>query len=127
MNELNIFSELHKFINALGPMSSTLAAKSMVLGYRPISFRGASPKFATLHGEKRYSCLVLHVDPGNKESAKGKTLQKQIQDILHFDIRELRTFQLKNNDIYVPFEVVDTKQKLLLLKDFVQAQYSLLY
>jgi hypothetical protein len=40
MNELQVFSELHKYLNSLGPMEFTLAPKSLTLGYKPISFNG---------------------------------------------------------------------------------------
>ncbi|WML49104.1 hypothetical protein RCG23_03090 [Neobacillus sp. PS3-34] len=51
-------------------------------------------------------------------------VQKQIQGILHFDIREMRTFPLKNNEVYVPFEVIDSKEKFQLLKEFIQEEYA---
>jgi hypothetical protein len=125
MNELQVFSELHKFISGLGPMEMTLAAKSLTLGYKPISYWGKTPKFATLYGEKRYNCLILHVDPGNKESIKGKIIQKEIQQLLQFDIEEMRGFTLKKNEVYILFEVIDSKDKLQLLKEFVQEQYRI--
>ncbi|WP_248278566.1 hypothetical protein [Bacillus sp. DNRA2] len=47
MNELQVFNELHKFINGLGPMEFTLAQKSLTLGYKPIRFfAGKRSKFA---------------------------------------------------------------------------------
>lgn len=123
MNELQVFSELHKFLNSLGAMEFTLAPKSLTLGYKPILFKGRMPKFATLYGEKRYNCLILHVDPGNQESIKGKMIQKEIQELLHFDIQEMRSFVLKKHEVFIPFEVIDTKEKIELLKDFVRKQY----
>lgn len=124
MNELLVFGELHKYMNSLGPMEYTLPAKSLSLGYKPISFRGALKKFATLHGDKRYLCLILHVDPGNPESTKGKIVQKQIQKILNFDIKEMRSFQLKKHEVFIPFEVIDGKGKLELLKAFIKEQFE---
>ena len=35
MNELQVFSELHKFLNGLGVMNYTLAPKSLSVGYTP--------------------------------------------------------------------------------------------
>lgn len=96
MNELQVFSELHKFLNSLGA-----------------------------YGEKRYNCLILHVDPGNQESIKGRMIQKEIQQLLHFDLQELRNFVLKKHEVFIPFEVIDTKEKIELLKDFVRKQYSI--
>lgn len=124
MNELQVFSELHKFLADVGPMGITLAPKSLTLGYSPRSFRGKVPKFATLYGEKRYNCLILHVDPGNKESTKGKIVQKEIQQLLHFEIREMRNFALKKHEVFIPFEVIDSKEKLELVKEFVRKQYE---
>ncbi|WP_253702009.1 hypothetical protein [Bacillus sp. FJAT-27445] len=106
-------------------MEYSLAPKSLILGYKPFSFYGGRPKFATLHGEKSYRCLVLHVDPGTKDSPKGKLVQKQIQEILDFDIQKMRTFQLKNHEVYVPFEVIESKEKLQVLKSFILEQYTI--
>lgn len=124
MNELHVFSELHKFLNSLGPMEFTLAAKSLTLGYKPRFFAKRMPKFATLYGEKRYNCLILHVDPGNLESTKGKMVQKEIQQLLHFDIQEMRSFALKKHEAFIPLELIDSKEKLVILKDFVRKQYK---
>jgi hypothetical protein len=124
MNELQVFSELHKFISGLDRMGMTLAAKSLTLGYKPILFGRSYSKFATLYGEKRYNCLILHVEPGNKDSVKGKMIQKEIQQLLHFDIAEMRSFALKKNEVFIPFEVIDTKDKLQHLKDFVSEQFK---
>jgi hypothetical protein len=123
MNELQLFSELHKFLNSLGAMEYTLAPKTLTLGYKPIRFGVKSPKFATLYGEKNYYCLILHVDPGNKESIRGEMIQKEVQKLLHFNIKEIRGFALKKHEVYIPFEVIDTKEKLVDLKDFVRRQY----
>jgi hypothetical protein len=42
MNELLVFSELHKYLNSLGPMICKMAAKSLSLGYKPHYFGGIS-------------------------------------------------------------------------------------
>lgn len=95
MNELHVFAELHKYINSLGQIVYSLPAKSLSLEYTLRTFGRAPRKFANLNGEKKYHCLILHVDPGNPESTKGKIIQKEIQEILIFDIREMRNIQLK--------------------------------
>lgn len=123
MNELQLFSQLHKFLNSLGTMEYTLAPKTLTLGYKPRHFGVRSTKFATLYGEKNYNCLILHVDPGNKESVRGEMIQKEVHELLHFNIKELRGFALKKHEVYIPFEVIDTKEKLVDLKDFVRRQY----
>lgn len=124
MNELLVFGELHKYLNSLGPMVCTIAGKSLSLGYKPMTFRGASKKFATLYGDKKYSCLILHVDPGNPDSTKGKEIQKEVQVILKFDIREMRKFVLKKHEVFIPFEVINSKEKMELLKVFIKQQYE---
>lgn len=125
MNDLQVFSELHKFLNALGPMEYTLAPKSLTLGYKPRFFGRRMSKFATLYGEKRYNCLILHVDPGNQESIKGQVIQKEIQQLLDFEIQEMRNFSLKKHEVYIPFESIDTKEKMEVIKDFVLKQYEI--
>ncbi|PGL66768.1 hypothetical protein [Bacillus sp. AFS055030] len=127
MNELIVFGELHKYINSLGPMKCTMAAKSLSLGYKPISFSGAFKKFATLYGDKKYHCLILHVDPGNPESTKGKAIQKEVQEILNFEIKEMRNFVLKKHEVYVPFEIIDSKEKMELLKVTIKCIYEILF
>jgi hypothetical protein len=76
-------------------MEYSVAPKSLTLGYKPIRFLRNRYKFATLYGEKRYNCLIIHVEPGNKESINGKIIQKEIQQILHFDIQDIRSFAFK--------------------------------
>ncbi len=125
MNELQVCSELHKFLNCLGVMENNLASKSLTLGYRPIRFGGRMHRFATLNGEKRYNCLILHVDPGNPESNKGKMIQKEIQQLLHFNIQEMRSFTLKKHEVFIPFEAISSKKEMELLKGFVQKQYDI--
>ncbi|CAM5222712.1 hypothetical protein UACE39S_02541 [Ureibacillus acetophenoni] len=120
MNELLVFGELHKFLNSLGPMNVSLPTKSLSIGYTPFTFAGIRTKFATLQGDKKYRCLIVHIDPGNPESTKGKKVQKEIQRIFNFDILEMRKIQLKKHEIYIPFEVIDTKEKMNILKDVIQ-------
>jgi len=125
MNELLIFGDLHKYLNSLGPMNLTLAPKSLTLGYKPKSFLGSSNKFATLYGDKRYYCLILHVDPGNPESEKGRKVQKEIQELLKFNIKEIRNFLLKKHEVYIPFEIINSKEKIEILKGFIKEQYNI--
>jgi hypothetical protein len=124
MNELIVFGELHKFINSLGKMNCTIAPKSLSIGYKPISFWGQTSKFATLYGDKRYQCVILHVDPGNPESAKGKEIQKEIQELLDFDIRELRSFKLKKHEVFIPLELMKSTKEINIVKDFISLQYQ---
>ena len=119
MNNLVAFSEIHQYLMSF-QVRCTIAEKSLVIGYKPFNFLGTQPKFATLHGSKNYQCLILHVAPGDKTTDLGKQLQQQIQVQLAFDITELRKFKLKNNEVFVPLEIVDTKEKMKVLKEFIQ-------
>ncbi|MFJ5770287.1 hypothetical protein [Psychrobacillus sp. NPDC093180] len=118
MNNLIVFSELHQYFSNFD-MRLTIAEKNLIIGYKPFSYAGMQPKFATLHGSKNYQCLILHVAPGDKETDLGEQLQQQIQEQLAFDIAKLRKFKLKNNELYIPLEVVDTKEKMNILKEFI--------
>jgi len=124
MNELLVFSELHKFLNSLGPMNCTIAPKSLSIGYKPFTFWGKTSKFATLYGDKRYQCLILHVEPFNPESTKGKELQKEIQKIVGFEISEMRNFKLKNHEVYIPLELMRKEENLKIVKHFTEEQYK---
>ncbi|WP_419959460.1 hypothetical protein [Psychrobacillus sp. BM2] len=110
MNNLLAFNELHLYLMSFD-VRCTLAGKNLIIGYKPFSFVGIQPKFATLNGSKSYQCLILHVAPGDKETDLGGRLQLQIQEQLGFELLQLRKFKLKNNEVAVPLEVVDTKKK----------------
>lgn len=125
MNELLILGELHKFLNSLDRMACTVAPKTLTLGYRPLSFWGKTSKFATLYGDKKYRCLILHVDPGNPESTRGKAVQKECQQLLNFDIRDMRNLNLKKHEVYIPFEVIDSNERMKLLKEFIKKQFEI--
>ncbi|UPM53651.1 hypothetical protein [Gottfriedia acidiceleris] len=99
----------------------------MSIGYKPISLIGAFKKFATLYGDKKYHCLIHHVDSGNPESTRGKPVQKEVQQILNFEIKEKRNFLLKKHEVYVPFEIIDSKEKMDLLKAFIKNKYGILF
>lgn len=125
MNELQVLAELHKFLNSLGPMQISLPSKNFTIGYTPLTFWGKQIKFATLNGDKKYQCLILHVDPGNPESTKGKIIQKEAHELLNFDINELRTIKMKNHEIYIPFEIINSKEKMNILKEFIHKQFEI--
>ncbi|MCM3053924.1 MULTISPECIES: hypothetical protein [Bacillaceae] len=108
MNELLVFGDLHKYLCKLGQMEVAIPESSFAPGYNRLGWRGKR-KFATLHGDKKYQCLILHVDPGNPESKKGKIIQKEIQEILKFDIKEMRSFSLKKHEVYIPLELIQRK------------------
>lgn len=119
--ELQVMEALHKHLTSLGMVQFTLAPKSLVIGYKAYTFYGKPlPKFATLHGAKKYRCLVLHVDAGNPDSTMGKVYQKKVQEILQFKIEEVRKITLKNHEAYIPFEVIDSKEKLTYVKELVE-------
>ena len=125
MNELQVLAELHKFLNSLGAIQNSIPSKNFAIGYTPRTFWGQQNRFATLNGDKKYQCLILHVDPGNPESTKGKTVQKEAHQLLNFDINELRTIKLKKHEVYIPFEVIDSKEKMSILKEFIHKQFEI--
>lgn len=126
MNELLIFGDLHKYLCKIDQMVVTIPGRSFAIGYSCLTWSGKK-RFATLHGDKKYFCIILHVDPGNSESTKGKTIQKEIQQLLKFDIKELRNFPLKQHEVYIPLEVMNTKENLELIKSFIKKQYDAIY
>lgn len=85
-------------------MECTIAPKSLSIGYKPISYWGRFSKFATLYGDKKYHCLILRVDPGNPKSTLGKIVQKEIQQLLSFDISEMRNILLKKYEVFIPLK-----------------------
>ncbi|MFJ8065679.1 hypothetical protein ACIQYS_13695 [Psychrobacillus sp. NPDC096426] len=119
MNNLLAFNELHQYLMSF-QVRCTIAEKNLIIGYKPFTFLGIQPKFATLHGNKNYQCLILHVAPGDKKTDLGEQLQQHIEAKLAFDITELRKFKLKNNEVCIPLEVIDTKEKMKVLKEFIQ-------
>ncbi|MFJ7971680.1 hypothetical protein [Psychrobacillus sp. NPDC096389] len=118
MNNLVAFSELHQYLSNFN-MRLMLAEKNLIIGYKPFSYAGMQPKFATLNGSKNYQCLILHVAPGDKETDLGESLQQKIQEELGFVFTELRKFKLKNNEVAIPLEVLDSKEKMNILKEFI--------
>jgi len=126
MNELLIFGDIHKYLCKLGQVEVTIPGSSFALGYNRLGWRGKR-RFATLHGDKKYQCLILHVDQGNPESTKGKTIQKEIQEILKFDIKEMRSFSLKKHEVYISLECIDSKKNFELLKCFIKKLYEVAY
>jgi len=125
MSELLVMESLHKHMASLGAMQHSLAPKSFVIGYKPLTYYGKPlPKFATLHGGKKYRCLVLHVDAGKPSSTKGKEIQKVVQGELQFDIASCRKMPLKAQETYIPFEVLDSKAKLDFVKEIITSLYD---
>jgi hypothetical protein len=37
----------------------------------------------------------------------------------------MRTFQLKKHEVYVPFETIDSKEKMNALKAFIKKEYDI--
>lgn len=91
---------IHRYLNALPNTKYYDSSKSPSIGYKNNSHRF---KFATLHGGGSYQSLVLHIEPGNRDTTLGKELQKEIQELLGFEISEIRNHCLKTNTerIYV--------------------------
>jgi hypothetical protein len=51
-------------------------------------------------------------------------IQDEIHQLLHFEIQEIRGFTLKKHEVYIPFEVIDSIEKINLLKVIVQKLYE---
>lgn len=98
-----------------------LATNSLIIGYKK---NGDAYKKVTLHGEQGFRCVVLHVDAGNPNLSEGKAYQKMVQETLPFQIEEIRTFPLKNHEAYIPFEMIDSKEKLEYVKELIRRLFD---
>ncbi|WP_227394971.1 hypothetical protein [Jeotgalibacillus aurantiacus] len=116
MNPLLVAAELHKFIHSLGRMRTNLPEKSFNIGYKPFSFMGQQSKFVSIIGDKNYQCVIIHVDPGKPSSTKGISIQEELHQIFRFNIDEMRKFKRKSHEVYIPFEVISTKERMEVLK-----------
>lgn len=114
--ELQVMGTLHKYLTSLDAVEGSLATKSLVIGYKK---SGMPYKMVTLHGEQGFRCVVLHVDAGNPNSSEGKANQKMVQETLSFQIEEIRSFPLKNHEAYIPFEMIDSNEKLEYVKGLI--------
>lgn len=123
MNELMVFTDLYKFLGALGPMRISMTGKTFSVGFTPMRFAGKVAKFATLNGEKNHQCLILHVDAGNPTSTRGEVVQDAIQMTLGFDIQQMRKFKRKNHEAYIPLEVLTNTKRLEAAKELIENEY----
>lgn len=96
---------IHRYLISLPNTKYDDSAKSPSIGYKNNNHRF---KFATLHGGGSYQSLVLHIEPGNRDTTLGKELQKDIQELLGFEISESRNHCLKTNEVYIPLEKLDS-------------------
>ncbi|CAM5220695.1 hypothetical protein UACE39S_03126 [Ureibacillus acetophenoni] len=62
--------------------------------------------------------MIPTLKPKTKENKVVKA--KRVTRLFNFDILEMRKIQLKKHEIYIPFEVIDTKEKMNILKDVIQ-------
>ncbi|TDL65036.1 hypothetical protein E2R56_24315 [Rhodococcus qingshengii] len=99
-----VAEQIHHYIISLPNTSYDDSAKSSpIIGYKR---NDQKYKFVTLHGGRSYQSLVLHVDPGNRNTTLGKEIQKEIQEILDFKISTIRSHILKSNEVYIPLEKI---------------------
>lgn len=125
MNNLIPFNDLHQYLSSFD-ITYTMAAKSLILSYQPRSFAyGVQPRFAALHGAKSYQCLILYVAPKNNTSTLGVEMQKKVEELLFFNLKEMRRFKVKNNEVVIPLEVIDTKEKLNSVKEVIAQVYRI--
>lgn len=107
---------LHSYLIDLPRVISDDSAKALSIGYY---VEGQRYKFATLIAAS-YESLVLHVDPGTRNTELGKEIQKKVQSILCFDISESRNHVLKENEVYIPLEHINTLEKIT---EFIKYAY----
>ncbi|SDZ80654.1 hypothetical protein SAMN05421743_101273 [Thalassobacillus cyri] len=107
---------LHCALIKLPGVKYDASAQGPTIGYR---VNGQTFKFATLHGGKAYQSLVLHMEPGNPVSAIGKEKQREIQEVLDFDIRKCRSHLLKRHEVYIPFEKLDCLSAFASIQPFI--------
>lgn len=125
-NKLNFFAKrvvaenLHKRFIQLINVEFDESAKEPTIGYR---VKNQRYKFATLHGSRSYQSLILHVNPGKRNTAIGKELQKEIQNKLDFNISEIRNHVLKPNEVFIPLEILLESNPLSGLKHLVYYAY----
>lgn len=118
--EKSIAQNIHNYITLLENIEFNDCSKSPIIGYK----RKKVPyKFATLHGGKSYQSLVLHVDPGNRCTTKGKELQKRIQNELAFNIEAIRKHVIKSNEVYIPLEKLLNENTIDTIKKFILYAY----
>ncbi|SET57336.1 hypothetical protein SAMN05216389_11542 [Oceanobacillus limi] len=120
-NEIEIAVEIHTYLLQLPGVEYDESANGPTIGYKHID---QTFKMATMHGGAEYQSLVLHVDPDNRLSTLGKKIQKEIEEILNFDIKQLRTHPLKANEVYIPLEKLDYQDPISRIKEIIHETYE---
>ena len=116
----SVAEKIHSYFIQLQETEFDDSAKAPSIGYKR---RNQKYKFATLHGGNSYQLLVLHVDPGNLRTTLGKEKQKEIQQVLSFDIGTIRNHTLKPHEVYIPLEKIDSINPLESIKDLINYAY----
>jgi len=116
----SIAQNIHNYITQLVNTEHNDSSKSPIIGYKRKEF---PYKFATLHGGRSYQSLILHVDPGNRSTTRGKDFQKRIQSELAFDIVAIRKHVIKSNEVYIPLEMLLNENSIDTIKQFILYAY----
>jgi hypothetical protein len=48
-------------------------------------------------------------------------IQKEIQELLNFDIKKMRSFTLKKHEVLIPLKVINSKESIEILKDLFKS------
>lgn len=115
----DIAEKLHSYLMGLPNVIVDDSAKALSIGYY---VEGQKYKFATLVATS-YQSLVLHVNPGDRGTEKGKEIQEKIQGILKFDISSIRSHVLKSNEVYIPLEKLGSLNPVENIREFIEYAY----
>ncbi|WP_093041435.1 hypothetical protein [Thalassobacillus cyri] len=59
------------------------------------------------------------MEPGNPDSIIGKEKQREVQEVLDFDIRNYRSHLLKRHEVDIPFEMLDCLSAFASIQPFI--------
>lgn len=116
----SVAEKIHNYLIQLQDVDFNDNARTPIIGYKR---RNQRYKFATLHGGNFYQSLVLHVDPGTRFTTVGKIKQKEIQELLLFNISKIRGHKIKTNEVYLPLEKFGTLDSVEEIKSLIQFAY----
>ncbi|MED4689670.1 hypothetical protein [Peribacillus frigoritolerans] len=116
----SVAEKIHNYLIQFKDVDFNDNARTPIIGYKR---RNQRYKFATLHGGNSYQSLVLHVDPGTRVTTVGKIKQKEIQELLLFNISKIRGHEFKTNEVYLPLEKFDDLDSIGKIKSLIHFAY----
>ncbi|MEW5594315.1 hypothetical protein ABGT24_12430 [Peribacillus frigoritolerans] len=116
----SVAEKIHNYLIQFKDVDFNDNALTPITGYKR---RNQRYKFATLHGGNSYQSLVLHVDPGTRVTTVGKIKQKEIQELLLFNISKIRGHEFKTNEVYLPLEKLDDLDSIEKIKSLIHFAY----